>query len=279
MNATAFERQMLESRLRKALELEEFVVFYQPKVSLADGRIVGVEALLRWRHPDLNLVPPSEFIPLAEETGLIVPIGEWVLATACIEVKRWHRMGFEPLDLAVNISARQFQARNLTATIAELVTASGLPAGSVELELTESVIMRDAAESARCLREITALGIRLSVDDFGTGYSSLGYLRSFPISCLKIDRSFVRDFDRYPNGAAIAQAIVALAKSLNLKVVAEGVETRAQLDVLRRFGCDELQGFLFSRPLPAEEMVELLRSGQRLELGELPENGAQAVRS
>ena len=214
MNTTAFERLMLESRLRKALEQEEFVVFYQPKVSLADGRVVGVEALLRWRHPDLGLVPPGEFIPLAEETGLILPIGRWVLGAACAEMKRWHRMGFEPLDLAVNLSGRQFQERTLTDTIAQVIAASGLAPSSVELELTESVIMRDAAESARRLRELTALGIRLAVDDFGTGYSSLSYLRSFPISSLKIDRSFVRDIDRDPNGAAIAQAIIALAKSL-----------------------------------------------------------------
>jgi EAL domain-containing protein (putative c-di-GMP-specific phosphodiesterase class I) len=189
-------------------------------------------------------------------------------ATACVEVKRWHRMGFEPLDLAVNLSARQFQQRNLTEAIAAAIAASGLAPGSVELELTESVIMRDAAESARRLRELTALGIRLSVDDFGTGYSSLGYLRSFPISSLKIDRSFVRDIDRDPNGAAIAQAIIALAKNLGLKVVAEGVETAVQLDQLRRYGCDEMQGFLFSRPLPADELVQLLRDGRRLDLGD-----------
>jgi EAL domain-containing protein (putative c-di-GMP-specific phosphodiesterase class I) len=177
-------------------------------------------------------------------------------------------MGFEPLDLAVNLSARQFQQRNLTEAIAAAIAASGLAPGSVELELTESVIMRDAAESARRLRELTALGIRLSVDDFGTGYSSLGYLRSFPISSLKIDRSFVRDIDRDPNGAAIAQAIIALAKNLGLKVVAEGVETAVQLDQLRRYGCDEMQGFLFSRPLPADELVQLLRDGRRLDLGD-----------
>ena len=179
-------------------------------------------------------------------------------------MKRWHRMGFEPLDLAVNLSGRQFQERTLTDTIAQVIAASGLAPSSVELELTESVIMRDAAESARRLRELTALGIRLAVDDFGTGYSSLSYLRSFPISSLKIDRSFVRDIDRDPNGAAIAQAIIALAKSLSLKVVAEGVETRGQVDLLRRYGCEEMQGFLFSRPLPAEELTQLLREGRRL---------------
>jgi diguanylate cyclase (GGDEF)-like protein/PAS domain S-box-containing protein len=266
MNSTAFERLMLESHLRKALEQGEFVIHYQPKVSLAHGRVVGVEALLRWQHPDLNLVPPSEFIPLAEETGLIVPIGEWVLKTACEEVARWHRAGFGPLDLAVNLSARQFQQRALTDTIAGVVAASGLPPAAVELELTESVIMRDAAESARRLRELTDLGFRLAVDDFGTGYSSLGYLRSFPISSLKIDRSFVRDLERDASGAAIPRAIAGLARSLGLKVVAEGVETRGQLEILRELGCEEMQGYLFSRPLPADEMVALLREGRRLEL-------------
>src|SRR5215213_9171218 len=180
-----------------------------------------------------------------------------------MQVRRWQRMGHGRLELAVNISARQFQEKNLIGTIADAVEESGMPAGLIELELTESVIMRDAPDAARRLKELTSLGIRLAIDDFGTGYSSLGYLKSFPISTLKIDRSFVRDSDRDPNGAAIAQAIIALAKNLGLKVVAEGVETAVQLDQLRRYGCDEMQGFLFSRPLPAEELVQLLRDGRR----------------
>jgi diguanylate cyclase (GGDEF)-like protein/PAS domain S-box-containing protein len=266
MNATAFERLMLESRLRKAVEQEELVIHYQPKVSLVDGAILGVEALLRWYHPDLGLIPPAEFIPLAEETGLIVAIGDWVLRTACAQIRRWQQLGHGRLGLAVNISARQFLEKNLVATIAAAVAESGLAAELIELELTESVIMRDAPDAARRLKELTALGLRLAVDDFGTGYSSLGYLRTFPIHSLKIDRSFVRDVDRDPNSAALAQAIIAMAASLRLKVVAEGVETREQLDRLKAFGCQELQGYVFSKPLPPDELLALLEEGRRLEL-------------
>jgi EAL domain-containing protein (putative c-di-GMP-specific phosphodiesterase class I) len=266
MNAKAFERLMLESGLRTALEQGELVLHYQPKVSLADGAITGVEALLRWHHPTLGLVPPAEFIPLAEETGLIVPIGAWVLRTACDQVRRWHELGHARLELAVNISARQFQERGFVPTVAASVEEAGIPPGLIELELTESVIMRDSPEVAQRLRELTALGIRLAVDDFGTGYSSFGYFRTFPIHALKIDRSFVRDIDRDPNSAALAEAIIAMASSLRLKVVAEGVETNAQLAQLRRFGCQEMQGYIFSKPLPPDELLALLEEDRRLPL-------------
>jgi diguanylate cyclase (GGDEF)-like protein/PAS domain S-box-containing protein len=266
MNAAAFERLMLESRLRKALEQGELVIHYQPKVSLADGAIVGAEALLRWFHPDLGLVPPADFIPLAEETGLIVPIGAWVLHAACTQLRRWHSLGHGHMQVSINLSARQFQEQNLVATVAAVLQESELPTGSVELELTESVIMRDAPETVRRLRELTSLGIRLAIDDFGTGYSSLGYLKAFPIGALKIDRSFIRDVERDPNSAALVQAIIALANSLMLKVVAEGVETRVQLEMLRSFGCHELQGYVFSRPVPADELTALLEGGRRLDV-------------
>ena len=254
----AFERLMLESRLRKALEQGEFVIYYQPKVSLADGSVVGVEALLRWFHPDLGLVPPAEFIPLAEETGLIVPIGSWVLRASCAQLERWHRLGHDSLQLAVNLSARQFQEKDLVATIAAAIQASGLAPGSVELELTESVIMRDANETARRLRELTALGIKLAIDDFGTGYSSLNYLHRLPFTAIKIDRSFVRDVASDARGRAIIEAIVGLGRSLDKRLVAEGVETEAQLGVIKELGCHEAQGYLLGRPQPATDVAPLL---------------------
>ncbi|NJO32087.1 MAG: EAL domain-containing protein [Rhodospirillales bacterium] len=261
MNARAFEQLILEGQLRKAIEHGQLIVHYQPQINLATGSVVGVEALVRWVHPDHGIVSPSEFIPLAEDTGLIVPIGYWVLRTACGDVRRWQEQGFAGLRLAVNLSARQFQERDLVVVISRVLSDTDFKPTDLELELTESVIMRDATESSKRLQELTALGIQLAVDDFGTGYSSLSYLRRFPIRSLKIDRTFVRDVDRDPNGAAIAQAIVALGSTLGLKVVAEGVETREQMEALRRYGCDEMQGYLFSRPVPKDDLLPLLKVG------------------
>ena len=260
------KRLELERDLRHALDRGELSVHFQPIVDMTDSRPLGFEALMRWNHPQRGTIPPLDFIPIAEETGLIVPIGAWVLQTACEQLGRWHERGHETLQLSVNLSARQFQERNLVATIAAAIAQTGVPPGAVELELTESVIMRDAPETVRRLRELTALGLRLSIDDFGTGYSSLGYLKAFPISALKIDRSFVRDVERDPNSAALAQAIIALATSLKLKVVAEGVETPGQLELLRGFGCHELQGYIFSRPLKPDDLLRLLEEGRRLPL-------------
>ncbi|MCX7629998.1 MAG: EAL domain-containing protein [Geminicoccaceae bacterium] len=263
MNAQAFERLMLENRLRRALENGELVVYYQPQISLRTGRVVGVEALVRWFHPELGLVPPGEFIPLAEETGLILPIGYWAMETACLQVRRWQEELERPdLRLGVNLSARQFQHPELPEKIRAILERTGFPARCLELELTESVVMREAGESQKRMRALTLLGVALAIDDFGTGYSSLAYLRSFPIRSLKIDRSFVQDLDRDPSSATIVQAIVALGVSLGLNVVAEGVETAQQLRLLRRMGCQEMQGFFASRALPADQLLPILRHGR-----------------
>ena len=266
MNARAFERLVLETQLRRALERGELALHFQPVVSAATGDVTAVEALVRWFHPELGRVPPGEFIPLAEETGLILPIGQWVLTEACRQVREWQRLGFPELRLAVNLSGRQFKQRNLVDMIRRVLQATGMPARLLELELTESALMEDVGESVSRLQAIHDLGVQFAVDDFGTGYSSLAYLKRFPIRCLKIDRSFVKDVTTDPNDAAIAQAIVALAEMMKISVVAEGVETREQLAMIRRFGCDELQGFLFCGPLAPEEMLQLLRSGRRLDV-------------
>jgi diguanylate cyclase (GGDEF)-like protein/PAS domain S-box-containing protein len=264
MNATAFERLVLETQLRRALERSELVVHYQPQVRLDDGAIVGVEALVRWFHADLGLIAPAEFIPLAEETGLILELGRFVLRTACAQVRAWHEAGFSDLRLAVNLSGRQFEQEDLVRDIARVVEGSAFDPADLELELTESSIMRDPEQAVAKLEALDRLGIRLSIDDFGTGYSSLLHLKRFPIKALKIDQSFIQDITTDPDDAAIAQAIIALAESLRLKVIAEGVETHGQLELLRRYRCDQMQGYLFSKPLPAGELLELLKSGARL---------------
>lgn len=258
MNVRTLERLALENNLRHALERKELLLHYQPRVDLETGRITGVEALLRWQYPDLGLIPPSQFIPLAEETGLIIPIGEWVLRTACIQNKLWQSMGFFPMRVAVNLSARQFQQRSLVETISHVIKETGLDPHYLELELTEGLIMKNAELTITTLRDLHEMGIQVSIDDFGTGYSSLSYLRRFPIHALKIDQSFVRDITTDPDDTVIVTAIILLAHSLKLKVIAEGVETQEQLDFLRSLKCHEMQGYLFSRPLPAEEMTKLL---------------------
>jgi diguanylate cyclase (GGDEF)-like protein/PAS domain S-box-containing protein len=259
MNEESLERVRIESGLRSALERNEFVLHYQPQVDLQSGRIVGMEALIRWQHPELGMVPPSRFVGVAEDTGLIVPIGAWVMRTACAQNKAWQDAGLGRLRVAVNLSARQFGAADLVAGIEAALRDTGLTADCLELELTESLFMGDITPAVELLHRMKALGVNLSIDDFGTGYSSFSYLSRFPIDVLKIDRSFVADITHDANDAAIVDSIIALAHNLRLSVIAEGVETAEQLDYLRRQGCDEMQGYYFSRPLAADAFERLLR--------------------
>jgi diguanylate cyclase (GGDEF)-like protein len=261
MNAKSMRQLTLESALRHALERGELELHYQPQVSLADGRIVGAEALLRWNHPELGPVPPCEFIPLAEETGLIVPIGEWALRRACRQNRAWQQAGYPPIRIAVNLSLRQFRQRELREVVGRILAETGLEARWLELELTESLLTRDVERMTAVLRGMKDMGITISVDDFGTGYSSLSYLQRFPLDTLKIDRSFVAGIGAENDRGAIATAIIAMARSLKLNVVAEGLETPGELAFLRAHGCHAAQGYYFSRPLPAAHMGELLKQG------------------
>jgi diguanylate cyclase (GGDEF)-like protein/PAS domain S-box-containing protein len=259
MNVHSFERLALETSLRRGLERSEFLLHYQAKLDLKTGRITGVEALVRWQHPEMGMVPPAQFIPLAEETGLIVPIGRWVLHTACAQGVAWHQQGLPPIHIAVNLSARQFVDDDLVEDIQGALKSTGLPAERLELELTESMVIQNTERAGRVLGEIKALGVRLAIDDFGVGYSSLTHLKRFPIDTLKVDRSFIRDLPSDNEDKAITEAIIAMGKSLSLTVVAEGVETQEQQDFLQEHACDEMQGFLFSKPIPSDAFAKLLR--------------------
>jgi diguanylate cyclase (GGDEF)-like protein len=261
MNIKVLERMMLENSMRKALEREEFFLVYQPQVDARSGMITGMEALLRWQHPDLGLLTPDKFIYLAEETGFIIPIGEWVLRDACRQNKAWQLLGLPAVRVAVNLSAKQFGQYHLDEMISSALMETGLEPEWLELEITESAIMKNAEQNAGILRKLKDMGVSLAIDDFGTGYSSLSYLKHFPISRLKIDRSFVRDITTNPDDAAIAEIIIAMAQTLKLSVIAEGVETRAQMELLSFNNCIEMQGYLFSRPVPAEQFASLLRNG------------------
>ena len=260
MNATAFQRMTLESSLHRALERDEFGLFYQPKLDLVSGAIVGAEALIRWRHPEMGLVSPAAFIPLAEESGLIVPIGEWVIRTACLQIRAWRDAGIAPIPVAVNISAKQFAQRNLTSVLTRILTECEVPPHLIEVEITESTAMHNVEETSATLRQLKSLGVTIAIDDFGTGYSSLGYLKRFPIDSLKIDRSFVTGLPGDQDDASIAQAVITMAHALRLKVVAEGVEKVAQHDFLAANGCDEMQGYYFSPPVPAEDCTRMLKA-------------------
>ena len=260
MNARALERLRLERELRIALEQEQFVLEYQPQVDVATRHVVGAEALVRWQHPTRGLVAPDEFIAVAEEIGLIVPLGQWILRTACRQARAWQRAGLPAVRVAVNLSARQFAERGLAPMIGAELAAAALPAHLLEVEITESLLMSDVERAVDTLRELNLLGVKVSIDDFGTGYSSLAYLKRFRIDTLKIDRSFVRDITSDPEDAAIVGAIISLAHNLGHTVVAEGVEERGQLDFLLERGCDLAQGYLFSRPLPAARFEQYLRA-------------------
>jgi diguanylate cyclase (GGDEF)-like protein/PAS domain S-box-containing protein len=262
MNIRAVERQFIESRLRLALERQEFVLHYQPKVNLATGKITGVEALIRWQHPEWGMVMPERFISIAEDCGLIVPTGRWVVREACRQARQWADAGIDPGSIAVNISALEFRRKDFFDSVRTILNETGLSPHRLQLEITESVLMRDVDASTAILRRFKDLGVQLAVDDFGTGYSSLSYLKQFPIDVLKIDQSFVRDLDpdQHDNGV-IVSAVIGMGNSLHQRVIAEGVETQSQLDFLRAHRCEEGQGYLFSRPLAARQFTALLASG------------------
>jgi diguanylate cyclase (GGDEF)-like protein/PAS domain S-box-containing protein len=258
MNTRIHEKLAVQEGIRHALERDEFFLEYQPQVDLHTGCITGAEALIRWRHPQRGTVSPAEFITLAEETGMIVPIGEWVLQTACRQTKTWHDAGLPPIVMSVNVSARQFKEKNLIQQVKKALAQSGLLACHLELEVTESLIMQNIEQAVATMQELQAMGVQLSIDDFGTGYSSLSALKSFPISRLKLDRSFVRDLPHDDDDKAIAKAVISLGHELDLRVLAEGVETAEQLAFLRASGCDEMQGYFFSRPISAGAFTALL---------------------
>jgi EAL domain-containing protein (putative c-di-GMP-specific phosphodiesterase class I) len=266
MNARGEENLALLDGLRRALDTtlrgtpgeHGFSLVYQPKIELATGRLFGVEALLRWHHPQHGMVPPQRFIGLAEESGLIVDIGSWVLRTACAQALAWRSAGLPPVTVSVNVSPRQFEENRLVERVASALADSGLPPDGLELEVTESLIMRDLVQSIAKMRELKQMGVSLSIDDFGTGYSSLSSLKSFPISRLKIDKSFISELAENEDDQAIAMAVISLGHKLNLRVIAEGVETEQQKSFLRAHECDEMQGYLFSKPVPPERIAEML---------------------
>jgi EAL domain-containing protein (putative c-di-GMP-specific phosphodiesterase class I) len=262
LNAKVHEELALQEELRNAIARSEFFLLFQPQVDLRTGRVFAVEALIRWRHPSLGTVAPDKFIPLAEETGLIVTIGDWVLHEACRQNKAWHAAGMPHMTVCVNVSARQFADKKLVGRVADSLRESGLEARYLELELTESLIMQDVATGIGTMKELQVLGVQLSIDDFGTGYSSLAALKSFPVSRLKIDKSFITDLVSNENDRAVTTAVISLGQKLNLRVIAEGVETEGQLAFLRENNCDEMQGYHFSRPVPADQIEALMGSAR-----------------
>jgi EAL domain-containing protein (putative c-di-GMP-specific phosphodiesterase class I) len=261
MNVRAVQRQSIEESLRRALERDEFTLHYQPKVNLKTGALSGAEALVRWTHPTKGAISPAQFIPVAEDCGLILPISKWVLRQACRQAKAWIDSGLPLSNLAVNISAIQFRAAGFLADLFAILAETGLDPKILELELTETVLMKRVETAQAILKALRAEGIRLAIDDFGTGYSSLSYLTKLPVDALKIDQSFVRQITLAPKETTIVTAVISMARSLNLRVVAEGVETREELAFLERHQCDEAQGYYFSRPVAAPDFAKLLANG------------------
>jgi EAL domain-containing protein (putative c-di-GMP-specific phosphodiesterase class I) len=260
-NVTNIKALLIKNSLKKALEREEFIIYYQPQVDIETKQIIKCEALLRWNHPKMGIVPPKDFIPIAEKTGLIVSIGEWVLREASKQLKIWHSMGFKDLRLSVNISARQFQEPNLVDTISDILDSTGLEHNFLELEITENSAMQDIKLAMKTVKQLKTMGIKIAIDDFGTGFSSLNYIREFLADILKIDKSFVWNVTRDINDAALTAAIIQMAKTLNMGVVAEGVETKEQLDFLYSKGCKQIQGYLISPPVEPQAFVQLLSQG------------------
>ena len=264
LNKEANEKFQLQTDLRRAIGRSEFILLYQPQVELRTGRVFAVEALIRWNHPTLGVIPPSKFIPLAEACGLIVPIGDWVLNEACRQNKAWQDAGLPSVNISVNISARQFREKDLVSRVVRALQTSGLDGQFLELELTESLIMQDVESAVATMKELQGLGVQLSIDDFGTGYSSLSSLKTFPVARLKIDKSFINDLGTNENDNAVASAVISLGQKLNLKVIAEGVETDEQVAFLRDNNCDEMQGYHFSRPLAPGDIGDVLEAPRRL---------------
>jgi predicted signal transduction protein with EAL and GGDEF domain len=255
MNARAENQMALELQLRSAIEGNEFSLYFQPQIDSLSGRVIGAEALIRWQHPMMGLMMPDLFIPLAEQTGLISPIGEWVLHTACAQASAWQGSGQPPLRIAVNLSPRQFQRADIYRKVDRVLKETGLPPECLSLEVTESAVMQDVDHAIETLVRLKNLGVHLAIDDFGTGYSSLSYLKRFPIDLLKIDRSFIMDIPNVPDDIAIVSAVIAMAHQLNIKVLAEGVQSMEQRDILLSHHCDELQGYHFAQPLPADDFL------------------------
>jgi diguanylate cyclase (GGDEF)-like protein len=270
MLAIAKNRITIMNNLHHAIERNELILHYQPKMNMARDRMVGAEALMRWQHPEMGIIPPDRFIPLAEETGLIIPMGEWALRRVCLQIREWQEQGYSPCIIAVNVSPIQFKRHNFFETVRDIIDETGIDPSLLELEVTESTIMQDMGSTIKTLRALKDLGIAISIDDFGTGYSSLSNLKRFPIDTLKIDKSFIVNIANNVDDKAIVSAIISMAKSLGLNIIAEGVETEAQLSFLSEQGCNEIQGYLFSKPLPAELLIQFMcKQGSTRSLSDL----------